>query len=529
MKRLRIARTASLIGGGALVLAVVGLVASSDATPFVLIMAAAGFIGIGTWAALAPDDFRATLRGRRAAFGINNALILLLFVGIMVLVYFLSARASIAVDFTNLGYYRLKDATRPAVEGLSRPTQITAFYNRQRLGQQSAESPILRLFVDAAPDKIRLIYVDPDEQPILARQFGVTGGFGIFVSYLTPEGNPDPRFTVQMRPDADFVNERWVAEALLQLQARGKYNIVFTTGGGEINLDTDATGIRDGLRSVGINVSTVDLTQADIPAQTTLLVILAPLRDFSQAETDKIAAYLAGGGKLLIMAEPAYQSAVRFMQAADSPLAEYLWKAWGIKPERAIVFDPVSFYETQYYVQPAKFADQHPIVRKDASGTPARPLFNLAQSWAVAPTLPDGVQVSLLYTTSDQAFGKTDLREVASNPNRAVRGALDIAGPLTLAVAAENKSTGARIVAVGDADWITNDLIVAFDGQVLWTNMIDWLTQFLERINIDPVFERLPLNVTQNELNIAAFITLVLLPGMVLVVGVVVWLRRRAA
>lgn len=452
---------------------------------------------------------------------------MIIFTAIVVLVYALAARSNLATDLTSRGYYQLKANIRPVIENLSQPIQITAFYSRRLLQQQALESPVLRMFVEAAPEKIRLVYVDPDEQPLLARDFGLQSGFGIYVSYLTPTGTPDLRFTVQVSPSLQFLNERYIAEAILQLEARGKFKVLFTVGSGEIDTSTIATGIRDGMAAVGISVGTIDLTREDIPADTTALVILAPFRDFAQPEVDKIKAFTDGGGKLFLMAEPAFRGDVQFMQADESPMRKYLWEVWGIRNNRDIVFDPLSFYETQYYIRPAQFNEQHPIVQKDSSGTPAQPLFNITQSWQIDSEPRPNITTVRIYTTSNEAFGKLNLREVAQNPDRATRTAIDVPGPLTLVAVAEDSETSARLIVVGDADWIVNDLIVAFDGQILWTNMMDWLTRFLQRISIEPAFRQLPLLVTTNELNIAAFITLGILPGAVLIAGAVVWWRRR--
>ncbi|MBO9310514.1 MAG: GldG family protein, partial [Chloroflexi bacterium] len=420
LDRLSVARWSSALGAAALVVALVAFLASGELSPLVAISALLGMGGLGLWMTLAPDDFRATLTGRHAVYGSNSALIVLLFIGIVLVVYAMAARSGIAADLTSRGYYTLKPNIRPIVEQLSRPIQITAFYSRRLLTNQALESPILRLFSDAAPEKIRLVYADPDAQPILARQFGLRSAYGIFVSYLTADGKPDPNFTVrvltardrfpELNVENDYVNERWIAEAILQLEVRGKFRVLFSVGNGELSLDNDATGIRDGLRAVGIQVGTLDLSREDVPQGTTALVILAPVRDFTQEMTDRVAAFLESGGKVLIMAEPAFRSDIRFMQAENSPLAKYLWQAWGIRPNRDIVFDPISFNETQYYVRAAQYLEGHPIVAKDQTGTAARPLFPIAQSWQVASEPPADVVVERIYLTSAEAFGKLDLR-----------------------------------------------------------------------------------------------------------------------
>jgi ABC-type uncharacterized transport system involved in gliding motility auxiliary subunit len=524
LSRIRIARVSSGIGAVALTVAVVSLLFSGDVTGLTLVSAVIALIGIGLWMLLAPDDLRALITGRRAVYGTNSLLVSALFAGIVAIVYSLAANTGITVDLTSTGYYSLKGDVRPVVQNLERPIQITAFYNRLLLGAQSQDAPILQMFADANPSMVRLVYADPDEQPVLARSFGLDTSYGVFVSYLNEDGVPDLRSTGTVRVRGDAPNERLVAEAILQLQARGQFNVTFTTGSGELSLDQDVTGVRDGLANVGIDVQTVDVGSDDIPAGTTALVVLGPRLDFTAEAVARIERYMAGGGKMLLMAEPAYEGAITFMTAEDSPFARYLEDNWGIRPERDILFDPVAYYVSQYYVRPAQYASGHAVVVKDETGTAAQPLFMISQSWAVA-SVPN-VQASVLYATSPQAFGKLDLREVAANPDRAAADEGDLPGPLSLVVAAENTVNGARLLVVGDADWVRDDSIQSFDGQYLWTNMIDWLTQFIERVTIDPVALTLPLNASSADLNVAALITMLVLPAVVLLSGAIVWARR---
>jgi hypothetical protein len=265
-----------------------------------------------------------------------------LFAGIVTIIYSLAASTGVTADLTSTGYYSLKSDVRPVVQNLERPIQITAFYNRLLLSAQSQDAPILRMFVDANPSMVRLVYADPDEQPVLARSFGLESNFGVFVSYLNEDGTPDLRSTGTVQVRGDAPNERLVAEAMLQLQARGQFNVVFTTGSGELSLDEDVTGIRDGLANVGIDVQSLDPNAEDIPAGTTALAVLGPRLEFSAEAVTRIERYLAGGGKLLLMAEPAYEGTITFMTAEDSPLARYLEDNWGIGPQRDILFDPVA-------------------------------------------------------------------------------------------------------------------------------------------------------------------------------------------
>jgi ABC-type uncharacterized transport system len=524
LSKARLGRLASLAGSVGLITLVAEVLFAGTIGPLGLLGGLAAMIGFGLWMVLAPDELRNMLTGRQTIYGGGTALMLALFAGIIMMAYSIARTSNVSADFTTLRYYSLKEDVRRSVSALSQPIQISAFYDRSLLGRLSSEAPVLKMFKDGNPTNVNIVYYDPVAQPLIARTFGLTENWGVFVSYLHPDGTPDTRPSRMVKMRTGVVSEKFMAEAIQQLEAQGRYRVVFTTGAGEISLDSDATGIRDGLLSVGMQVETVDLFNNDLPADTTLLVMLGPFRDYPQTAVDKIAAYMAGGGKLLLMAEPAFDGRITFMTRPESPLLVYLRDAWGVIPEQTIAFDPQSFEGTSYYVRPARFLEGHPIVQKDEVGTANRPLFLIAQSWRIFP-LAD-VQADVIYQSSPAGFGKRNLQEVARNPDRAVQEATDAPGPLNLMVAAQNTRTKAKLVAIGDADWVRNDQIVAFDGQILWTNIIDYMTDFLRQIVVNPVAIQPPLNVSSADLDTAALITNLILPGLVLMTGFFVWARR---
>jgi ABC-2 type transport system permease protein len=530
--RLAVARISSGIGALAIVVAILAYLLQREITLMLLVSTLIGIGGLGLWLVLAPDDLRAVVTGRRAAHSSNSIFNSVLVIGSIAIVYTLSVNSGIAADMTTVGYYSLKTDAKSIVANVNRPLQITAFYNPSRLSDRTLDMPILQMFADAAPDKIKLVVVDPDEQTLLARKLGLIGSSGIFISYLDQAGQPDPAFTVQTK--GAYAREPWIAEAILQLQARGKYRLLFTIGHDEIDTDVEkkaeAYGIRAGADNVGILTGTLDLKNEDIPRDTSAIVVLRPQRDFSENEVAKIAKYMADGGKLLIMAKPAYISSFEFMTSPDSPMSKYLWETWGIRPQQDIVFDPSAYIENPYRVL-ASSVSKHPILNRDAAGTTqVRPLLTIAQSWEIANDKPASVTTLPLIMSSAKSIGKTNLPKVATNPDDPSNLQLetgDIPGPLVMAAALENSQNNARLIVIGDADWVYNDLVIQFDGMYLWTNMVDWLTQYLSNITVTPKIRELPLIVDTGSLNIVLIISVVILPGLVLLTGGVVWWNRR--
>jgi hypothetical protein len=536
-----IARVLGAVGVLGIFIALLLYLAQRDITGAVLIALVVGIAGLSLWLALAPNDIRELFTPRRALYGGNSLLLSVLVIGSALVVYTLAASSNIVADMTAYRVYSLRPDVSALMRSLSQPLIITVFYTTAQLDQQSADQPVLNLFRDARPDLVKLNIIDPDQQPVVARNFGASSGAHAFITGVGTNGQPDLGTGKIIALDNDHVGEQQVADAILLFQARGKFKVLFTQGHSEVSVDSGglATQIRAGLDKVGITTSTIDLSQSDIPTDTTALVLLAPKSDLTAVETQKIIQYTADGGRLLIMAHPLFVQLTNdlvpppdylFLQD-KSPMSRYLIDTWGITPQNDIVYDPLSNTNNSPYETLTARALQHPIMAKDpnnvSSGQLQAVLYN-ARSWAVAPVGkgPPSVILYSLISSSDKAFGATDIRAVQVKADSYTRLPTDFPGPLVTAVAGENSINHSRIVVIGDVDWATNDVVAQFGNAQLWSNMMNWLTQYQEKTTVSPTITQLPLITDSATLNAVVVLTIIALPGLVLATGMLVWWKR---
>jgi ABC-2 type transport system permease protein len=540
LNRLSVARLASIIGGVAFLVVILGFMAQRDLTPLTIVGTLVGIIGITVWTLLAPDDLRNLISGRQARYGSNSVFAVILAIATVTLLYSFINSTNAVADMTSIGLYTIKANLQPVMNQIGdKKIVITAFYSTSRLNDQSQDAAVLQMFADAKPN-IKVKIVDPNEDPATAQAFGMTNNFSIYVSLQNADGTPDVKNSVHMScPDNDYnsatcyANERWIGEAIAQLLARNKFKVLFSTGHGELSTDEASKGdsylIRTELTDVGIVTGELDLRSQPIPADTSVLVLLSPQADFSQDEVNKIGAYLTGGGKLILMTKPPYVSAYHFMMTNDSPMRNYIGTYWGLQPQPALVYDPASYIGDWYAVQPAHTATNSKITVNPPSSY-VKPVFKLANPWAIARNVPANVVITPLFTTSDKSYAKTDLAKVAANPNPAQLPPEpgDVNGSMVLAASAENTQTGAKIIVLGDSFWTINEVVSSFDGNELWRNLIDYTTSYLTQVTVDPKVASTPLITTSDTLNRILWGTLVFLPGAVLASGaVVMWNRMR--
>lgn len=540
LNKLSIAR----LGGGIGILGVSGAVVAfllqRELTGIVFLSLVIGIIGLTVWLSLAPDDLRLFITRRQAVYGGNSVIAIALFAGIVALLYSFANASNFTADLTSFRTYTLRPDVAALVRGIARPAIITVFYNNRNLTRLSQDQPILRMFAEAVPDKIRVNIVDADAQPLIVQKFGASSAQTVFVTEALADGQPDTTAGRIVAVSPNVVGEQQIADALLLLQARGQFRVLFTVGHDEINNKADggdASAIWNGLVGQGFTVNTIDLAGNEIPKETSAVIMLAPKKDLTAIEADRVARYLDGGGRVLIVAEPnlyinsnAPNPPLEYEFLKDgSPLGKYIESSWGITFDNDIVYDPDPNYfaDSQYLLRP-RAASRHPILFLDSAGTrQLSGLFTLARSLREVKTtpLPDVIR-NPLFTTSDKAFGATQIRSVQFLADKYQRSDKDIAGPFILAYAATNGRNGARLVVFGDSDWLRNDAIPLSGNAALWSNTIDYLSDFTQRTSVSPTVRLPNMSASDGTLNTILVITLIILPGLILAAGAAMWWDR---
>ena len=141
-----------------------------------------------------------------------------------------------------------------------------------------------------------------------------------------------------------------------------------------------------------------------------------------------------------------------------------------------------------------------------------------------------GTAQSGLVYSAQQAWGETDLEGLNSGEGQVQFDAdADIPGPVTLAAAAENLSSAARLVVFGDAEFPTDAYFLAYGNGDLFVNAVDWSAGREELISLNPrsATPRTLASPQAYTLNLIFLGTVILAPGVALVAGVLTWLQRR--
>jgi hypothetical protein len=546
---------------GVLALLTGGLVAllAREITYGVFACALLGAVGIALWMAWAPGDARAWLAGRPTRHGTASILASAVFVGVIAYAYILVDQANITADFTAVQRHSLNAPSLQVIEQLQTRgfrVRIVGFFSRSRLREQEAADILLRQYEAAGSGTIQVQYVDPDEQPDVAARYSYQAGFdGKFVlTLLGEDGNPRPRSAIQADGQVGTAyftlllgtaNERDITTGLKTVASAGAFKVYFTTGHGERDLSlADDNGISRlfvSLDGQGIAVEPLPLAEVEsVPADANAVLIIGPWDDFSADEVDRLAAYMARGGRLGIFADPpVIEAAISGAPAntfldANSPLNAYLWSEFGLRALDAFVIETEpELINGSEWLPILNTIAPHTIM-SDVRDEPIYTRFVRPLEVADQPTERQNAYVRQpLLFTSDQSFGETGLSDFLDGRIAYDPGA-DLPGPLLVGVTVSRQlefqhDIQPRLVLIGDSDILKNEYVKQVPGNVfLWTDIIDWLTGFAEAVSFTPVNDPtlLTLTVSGEERNTIAVITMILLPGAVLLTGAAVWWRR---
>lgn len=329
------------------------------------------------------------------------------------------------------------------------------------------------------------------------------------------------RFETVPRP-----TEGSLFEALHRLEHRGTGTVVILRGEGEGDPErSDGLGYSGLATALGLEGyavrSRVSAALAEVPADVDVVLVIAPERRLLPQTLAALRAHLERGGALVALLEPGRESGV------EELLAEY-----GIEPLEALVVDPASgppLGGGAEGIDVIAFNFETLPVTRGLDANRMVFLPGVRPLRLRRPRPDDEVRRAVL--SSPQAWATRDLgwlRRRAGRPENAG----EPTGYQTLAAVARYPRAGRdpRIVVFGDAEFASNRWLRTLYNLDLAMNAVHWAAQNEVEITLRPKVRsavQFPLPVVDS-LSALRGVGLVV-PELLLIVGAIVWLRRRSA
>ncbi len=486
-----------------------------------LVLAIAGIASVGMYIVLNMSQLKRGLKRRSFVYSSNMLLVVVLVFGLLVLVNVFFSRHHHRFDFTASKVHSLSDQSIKILQNLKNDIAVKAFFREGNVGRVRMED-LLKIYVYHSP-RLKYEFIDPDKNPGLVKRYEIAQDGTTIFEY----GDKDNRITTTTEED--------VTNALIKV-TREKKKVVYLLEGhgehsGEVTEGTGYSFAKDDLSKMGYDVKKLQLALAEtFPKDCALLIIPGPQKDLLPNELETIKNYLETGGRVFVMADP---------QTAPG-LLPFLAK-FGFRLENDIIVDSVSRLIGGDYFMPTLDQYEYHDITKNFRYATFYPLARLVET--IDPK-PEGVITSqVLGKTSANSWSKRDfklkdkmtLKDIAFDKTKDKAGPLSLAAVATIRAKAPAGATAGtapadgRMAVFGDSDFASNQYYSLSGNSNFFLNVANWLTEESDLISIQPKTQRpRTIMLSPSQGRIIFFVSVIILPLIVLVFGLSVWLRRRS-
>lgn len=514
---------------GLLFLALVANRVWPDRKILFFILLGLGVIALAAYVALNFSLLKKSLTRKTFFYSSNLILMVVLVLGILILINTIAARYHHRFDFTEAKIHSLSDQSINVVKSLKNDVSVKCFFREGNYSRSRMEN-LLKIYAYHSK-KIKYEFIDPDKNPGLVKRYDITmDGTAVFEC-----GDKENRIT--------SVSEEEITNAIIKVSREKKKVIYFLEGHGEPSIeesdDNGLSSVKDELTKLGYEVKKLTLALAEnFPSDCSLLVIPGPRKDLLSNELETIDGYMKQGGRVFFMVDPETAPA----------LTDYL-KQYGVKLENDLIVDTVSrLIGGDYFMPVISEYEYHEITKKFRYAC----FFPYARSVDVAEKKPDNITLTVLAKTSPNSWSERQLKETKVTFDKDK----DKQGPCPLAVVGtvkieeekkegeekekeetdqpEKKASGevkkeARLGVFGDSDFITNRYLNLSGNGNFFLNTVNWLTEEADLISIQPrTSSPRTIQLAPSQARLIFFISVIILPLIVLITGISVWVRRRA-
>ncbi len=455
------------------------------------------------------------LKARQTRYGGYVVLYTLVILAVLAAVNYLANDRNASYDSTKNKLYSLSDQTTKVAKGLKEDVTVTYF---DRATEFSRARDVLGRYANLSR-RLKIVYVDPEKNPQLARAMGVRTLGTTFVQ------------AGAKREEAKALTEEEITGALIRALKTGDRNVCFVNGSGERSIDDSErnglSSVREALEKNNYKSRAISLIQKpEVPKDCTILIVAGPRLDYTDPEVAAIQKNVEDGGRALFMLDPPLN--VGREATAENPALVNLLGNWGVTVDQDLVLD-LSGAGQQFGLGPAT-----PLVVSYESQPIVREMKGFATVFPIARSLDakssGKISVEKLFGTSDESIATTNLSsaEIRPDPKK------DKKGPLTLAVAGtyaggKPESQG-RFVVVGSSTWASNGVLPAraIGNRDLFLNMMNWLSSDADLISIRPKEpEDQSFIMTHRQGQLVFYWSIVIMPFAIVLSGFMVWWKRR--
>ncbi|MFA7637053.1 MAG: Gldg family protein [Monoglobales bacterium] len=449
---------------------------------------------------------------------IITALVIVSVIFVNLIASSLTDKFSLKLDLTETGKYEISDITKKVMADLDKDVRVMVMGKESEISGEINE--YLRKYA-AMSDKFNLEYIDVYKNQVVLNDYQAKGKTLETGDIILECGerfkiiNSSTIYNSTLSFDPSQANYSFELESKLTngiVVVTGLMNessVYILEGHGETSLDS----IKKSLDTFGFSNSSLNLVTSEIPEDAGLIVSVVPTADFTTQEVQKLEKFFDRGGNLLMVFSPGQ---------AKLELVGAMLQSWGIVPNYDLVLEKDPDKVLQYEF--AMLTDTYGHEITNTIRTQSLPLVSYqTSSFSILPTNVNNAQVTTLLETTNMAIGKTNFESANTNYEDG-----DIRGPLSVMVISEKYTPKqSRVAVIGSIG--TLELAAQYEGNnELLSGIISWMTNNSNTLKISPkIVSQSRVNVSNSTLVIMNYLLVWIIPIIILLAGIVIWIRRR--
>lgn len=458
------------------------------------------------------------------------AIILALIIGLNVFLGMFQERYPVDIDLTREKIYTMSDTAREYAESINEEVHFYVLNNELDFGSVYVQPlAIIKQFVQAN-DKFKLEFIDSQVDNTFATNYP---NDTLVEDYLIVQKGDrykiinDDTFIDVEEDDTTGVTtktsqiEDRIISALYNVLDDTTYTVGFTTG----HEEAETTVLRENITENNFAVSDVSLDETGWSDGVNILMIYAPLKDFSVENVKQLDNFMNNNGK-----QDRYIAYFASAEQPNLPNLESFLSDWGIEVTDNIIKenDSSRYYlndKTYIYGEVSASESRYGYDYIDfTAGSDYQILMPVCRELKAVYESRDGI------TTRGVVLANGDAEVVpVSNPNGE-----GVAGEYNAIMAADRAvdDTVSRLIVFGSSTMVTDD-IMNFGGTVVnqkfITKMLNsWTDKVSTEVIVQPVdMSDVTISLTTQTANIWLTIFVILLPAAILVAGMIVFIKRR--
>lgn len=430
------------------------------------------------------------------------------------------------VDVSTQKLYTISDTTEKYLKDMN--TDVTIYH----IVQSGKEDSVLEKMLTRYEEESKHIKVekkDPVLYPNFTSQYTsddvadnslivVAGEKSKVISY-SDLYETEMDYTTYQTNTTGFDGEGQIDSAISYVTSENLPVIYTLEGHEELELNSSLT---DSLQKANYDVQSLNLlTQDAVPKDTGCLMIAAPQKDLSEEEAQKIITYMEAGGKVMIFTE---------YTGTDMPNLKSVLENYGVTTWDGVIMEgDTGHYIMQrpYYIVPTIDSSD---ITSDIKSNNRYVLAPISQPVKTLSDYRDTLQISSLLSTSDKAYIKTDVQNMTTyeKEDSDEEGSFQVGVSVTEQVDDDNTT---QLVCFGCASLLdeATDQQVSGGNTDLVLAALGWMCE-----NDAPVIDVTSKSLTMSYLTVPQFdaaywsiIVCGVIPVVFLLIGTVIWFKRR--